>query len=318
VYASFFFSVRGPQAHSFYVTCPVALVYAAHCWRVLASPTAAGWRWRVRLPPVWFERIAAIVLASGVVMHAGLAIDRAPRRSLYLDRPLVQAAINSRNDRFLGDRRDSLQETQDHRARPVDPVEDAAAYDRADARNDLVLVGADWVPAVFGRLSRFRVSVRNASATAAYLDIRYTTRYRDASGTEVATRQGVIKEILQPGATRSWSDLTDGLVPAGAASATLSLDGAEKCIPARGATPKPDNAAFPDTGCQALSTPNTGLSSLHWLLERTSRPRDGKGHGAEQARGRPAAIARGYGAVMVGQRVVDQNVDPIGARLRQF
>jgi hypothetical protein len=82
-------------------------------------------------------------------------------------------------------------------------------------------------------VSRFTVAVRNASATAAYLDIRYSTRYRDTAGAEVATRQGVIKEILQPGATRTWGDLTDGMVPPGAASATLSLDGAEKCIPAR-------------------------------------------------------------------------------------
>jgi hypothetical protein len=231
VYASFFLSVRGPQAHSFYVTCPVALVYAAHCWQMYASPTAVGGR-RRRLPSALVvERIAAIALVSGVVMHAGLAIDRAPRRSLYLDRPLVQAAISSRNDRFLGERRDSLFQTQDRRARPIDPVPDAAAYDRASAGDDLALATAAWAPVVFGRVSRFTVAIRNASAAAAYLDIRYTTRYRDASGTELATRQGVIKEILEPGATRRWEDLTDGMVPTGAAGATLSLDGAEKCIP---------------------------------------------------------------------------------------
>lgn len=166
-------------------------------------------------------------------MHAGLAIDRALRQSLYLDRPLVQAAISNRNDRFLGERRDSLLETQDRRARPNDPVADAAAYDRASANDDLMLDSAAWAPVVSGRVSRFTVAVRNAGATAAYLDLRYTTRYRDASGTEVATRQGVIKEILQPGATRTWGDLTDGMVPTGAVSATLSLDGAEKCIPSQ-------------------------------------------------------------------------------------
>jgi hypothetical protein len=233
VCASFFFSVRGPQAHSFYVTCPVALVYAAHCWQIFASPTAAGGRWRLRMSAVWVNRVAAIALVSGVVMHAGLAIDRAPRRSLYLDRPLVQAAIITPNDRFLGDRRDSLREIQDHRARPVDRVGDTAAYDRASGRDDLVLVDGNWAPAVFGRVSLFRVTIRNASATAAYLDIRYTTRYRNASGTEVATRQGVIKEILQPGSTRRWEDLADGMVPAGAVSASLVLAGAERCIPAR-------------------------------------------------------------------------------------
>jgi hypothetical protein len=231
VYAGYFFSVRGPQAHSFYVTCPVALVYAAHCWQMFASSAAVGGRWRLLPSAVWVERIAAIVLVSGVVMHAGLAIDRAPRRSLYLDRPLVQAAISAPNDRFLGERRDSLIETRDRRARPIDPVADAAAYDRASAGDDLLLVSADWEPAVFGRVSRFAVAVRNASAAAAYLDIRYTTRYRDGAGSEVVTRQGVIKEILEPGAARRWEDLTDGMVPPGAATATLSLDGAERCIP---------------------------------------------------------------------------------------
>ena len=232
VSASFFFSVRGPQSHSFYVTCPVALVYAAHCWQMLASSTHASGRWRLRVPSVWVKRIAAAALASGVVMHAGLAINRAPRRSLYLDRALVQAAISRHNDRFLGDRRDSLLETRDRRARPIDPVADAAAYDRASANDDLILVSADWAPAVMGRVSRFKVEIRNVGATAAYLDLRYATRYRDASGAEVARRQGLIKEILQPGATRIWDDLTDRMVPAGAVSATLVLNGAEKCIPA--------------------------------------------------------------------------------------
>jgi hypothetical protein len=241
VYGSFFFSVRGPQAHSFYVTCPVAFVYAAHCWQMLASPAATGVRWRLRLPPVWVERTAAVVLVSGVVMHAGLAIDRAPRQSLYLDRPLVQAAISSRNDRFLGERRDSLIETRDRHARPIDPVADAATYDRASAGADLVLVSADWELVVFGRVSRFTVAVRNASATAAYLDIRYAIRYRDASGAEVAARHGVVKEILQPGSARRWADLTDGMVPTGAVSATLSIESAEKCIPAGAARRRPPN-----------------------------------------------------------------------------
>jgi hypothetical protein len=232
IYASYFFSVRGPQAHSFYVACPVALVYAVHCWQMLASSPEPGGRWRLRVSAVVVERIVGAALVSGVVMHAGLAIDHAPRRSLYLDRPLVQAAVSTPNDRFLGERRDSLIEVQDHRARTIDPVEDPDAYDRALGADDLVLTGVEWAPAVFRQVSRFSVSVRNASATAAYLDLRYTTRYRDASGAEVAARQGLIKEILQPGETRRWEDLTDGKAPAGAVSATLALDGAEKCIPA--------------------------------------------------------------------------------------
>jgi hypothetical protein len=47
-------------------------------------------------------------------------------------------------------------------------------------------------------------------------------------------REGIIKEILQPGRSRTWDDLTDGLAPAGAASATVRIVEAEKAIPARG------------------------------------------------------------------------------------
>jgi hypothetical protein len=227
-FASFFFSVRGPLAHTFYVLSPLAFLYAAHCWQALAAARSA----KMETRPAWLERAAAVGLVSGVVLHAGLAIDRAPRRSLYLDRPLVQAAISAPNDRFLGDRRDTLLERQDHRARPIDPVADAEAYERASAGDDLVLVSAEWAPVVFGRVSRFTVAVRNASATAAYLDLRYTTRYRDAAGAEVSVRHGIVKEILQPGETRTWGDIADGMVPTGAVGATLSLDGAEKCIPA--------------------------------------------------------------------------------------
>ena len=105
-YASFFFSVRGPLAHAFYVLFPVAAVYAAYVWRAFAVSSHGahgGNRWYTS----WGPRIAAASLVSGLVMHAALAIDRAPRHSLYLDRPLVDAAITTPNDRFLGDRRDS-------------------------------------------------------------------------------------------------------------------------------------------------------------------------------------------------------------------
>lgn len=223
VYVSFFFSVRGPLAHSFYVVFPVAATYAGYCWRRLMSrPGADTYQW---------TRIAATVLISGVVMHAAIAIDKAPRLSLYVNRALVAAAIETPNDRFLGDRRDSLQETQDRRPRAIDPVPDVEAYLRAAPAEDLRIADARWAPAVRGNVSRFVVTIRNRSTLAAYLDLRYETEYLGVGNDVVATRHGVIKQILQPGETRTWPDLVDGLVPAGAAGATIALVGAEKCIP---------------------------------------------------------------------------------------
>jgi hypothetical protein len=218
IYASFFFSVRGPLAHAFYVVFPIAALYAFY-----------GWRW-VAGPRLW--RMAALVLFSGVALHVAIVVWQLPRRSLYRDRALVQAAIDAKNDRLLGDRRDSVVERIDHRARPSDGV-DADAYATAGALDDLELVRADWDPILGGRVSRFAVTIEHRGRHAAYVDIRFTTTYRDEAGEVVAGREGVIKEILEPGDRRTWPDLTDGMVPEGAVSATLTLTSAEKVIPDR-------------------------------------------------------------------------------------
>jgi len=223
IYISFFFSIRGPLAHAFYVVLPIAIVYACCCWRAYATPRLV--------------RVAAAALVAGAVMHAGLVIDRLPRRSLYVNRPLVQAAIATPNDRFLGERRDSLVAPHDSRPRAIDPVPDIDAYMRADALSDLEVTRTDWSPVLGGRVSRLIVSVRNRSAAAAWIDLRYVAEYRDAQGQLVAEREGIIKEILQPATGRTWDDLTDGLAPDRAATATVRIVGAEKVIPVRVSAP---------------------------------------------------------------------------------
>ena len=216
IYASFFFSVRGPLAHAFYVVFPVAALYAFYAWRWVAGPR------------LW--RVAAVVLVSGVAVYVGVIAWYGPRRSLYRDRALVQAAIDIPNDRLLGDRRESVVEPIDHTPRPLDRVE-PEAYLRANALDDLVLVGADWSPAVLGRVSRFVVTIENRGRASAYVDMRLRTTYADRGGAVLAERRGVIKDVLEPGRRTVWPDLTDGLVPAGASSAHLVLESAEQVIP---------------------------------------------------------------------------------------
>lgn len=226
VAVAFLFSARQPLAHAFYVMFPVSFVYAAFWWARSATR-----RWNV---------VAAAVLVAGVLMHAGLAIDRRPRLSLYVDRPLVQAAISARNDRFLGDRRGSRLAPQDLAPRPQDPVTDPVAWLRADPAADLDVLDVEWTPLRLGNVSRFAVSIRNASVTAAYLDLRYEVRYLDAGKNPIAVREGVIKEILQPGQARTWRDLTDGSTPDGAVTAGIAIVTAEKAIPATtGVRPSP-------------------------------------------------------------------------------
>jgi hypothetical protein len=223
VYASFFLSIRGPQAHSFYVMFPVAVLCAASCWQVRAEARGG------RLPGL--ERIAATVLAASVVMHAGIAIHRWPRLSLYVNRPLAAAAIENRNDRYLGDRRVTIAQVGDGEPRPIDAIADPIAFASADPLRELEVVRTDWIP-FLDRFSSFTIAIRNRSAAAAWVDIRYGTSYLGSHGQLLTVRNGVIKHILQPGETRTFDRIADGAVPPGATSAAVTIVGAEKVIPA--------------------------------------------------------------------------------------
>ena len=92
LYVSFLFSIKPPYSHTLYVTFPVAMLYSLYCWNMyLKRP---GWR-----------KFAAVFLVSGLIFNLGLAVNNLHRQSLYLDRGKVQAAIDARDYRILGERR---------------------------------------------------------------------------------------------------------------------------------------------------------------------------------------------------------------------
>jgi hypothetical protein len=219
---SYYFSVRGPQAHSFYVVFPVSALFAFTCWDVRAR--VEGGR-LLRL-----ERVAMVALVANMVLHAGLAIDRLHRQSLYVDRGLVVAAIADRNDRYLGDRRDTAHGQSGREPRPADRVTDIEAYRSATATGDLQITAARWTPRV-NRISSFELTILNHGRAAAWLDIRLMATYADPAGATLETREVVIKQILQPGESRAWTGIADGLIPQGASAATIVIIGAEKVIP---------------------------------------------------------------------------------------
>ena len=226
IYGSYFFSVRGAQAHSFYVVFPVALLFAFACWDVRAR--AAGGRLR-RL-----EKVAAAVLASSVVLHLGMLIDRWPRQSLYVDRALVAAAIDQRMDRWLGERRGAPLVPPD---RPPGLGSEAGrafdeAFKKASAIDDLQVIAAHWTPAM-DRFSGFTLSMAHTGRAAAWLDIRFATTYTDSAGTPLESRELVVKQILEPGEWRTWTDVADGFIPPGTAEGKIAIVGAEKVIPRR-------------------------------------------------------------------------------------
>jgi hypothetical protein len=222
VYFDYFWSVREPQAHAFYVVFPVAVLYAATCWQVWARDKGPRWtRW---------ERVAAVVLLCGVLVHAGLALDRWSHDSLYANRAVPAAAIDQRNDRLLGDRRGRMMEREEYRPRPQDGVADPDAFLAARPENDLQLATTTWRRGPWG-VSVFDVTLTNRSAITAWLDVRFETTYFDSEGNVLRTRHGALKHILEPGDTRAWTDMADDFVPAGTSTATFAITGAERVIP---------------------------------------------------------------------------------------
>ena len=223
IYLSFFFSVRGPLAHSYYVTLPVAMLYSFYCWDTLVARAGARRGWRP---------VVAATLALGVLFHFGQSAGRAGGRSLYVNRPLVQLAVSTPDDRLLGNRRTDAGPPW----RADVPPEARQARDRflaAQPQSDLEIVEAAWSKAVFGRVSSFRLSLRNRGDLAAYLDLQLATSYVDGSGAIVRAGTVVLKQILQPGERRTWDQVVDGLAAPGEVDGRLRVLTAEKCVPAR-------------------------------------------------------------------------------------
>jgi hypothetical protein len=220
IYGTFFWSVRGPLAHAYLIVFPVAAFYGVACWRALV----------VGRPRARFcTRLAAATLAAGVLMHLALVQDRFTEQSLYRNRALVQAAIDQRNDRFLGDRRSSREDVTDPRPRPSDGV-DPDAYMAADPVADLDVFVQHWTPLLGARVSQFALRVQNRGVPA-YTEIRYAATYTGVDGTVLAVRENTIRDILQPGVHDV--EATDGLVPDGATAASIRILSAQKCVPMR-------------------------------------------------------------------------------------
>jgi hypothetical protein len=228
VYAAYFLSVKEPLAHAFYVTWPIAMLFAFHCAALLEVPR----RW---------PRATAAFLACGIVFHAGFALAEAPVRSLYRDRALVNLALQSRQYRLLGERREALGQPDPW----LDPPPLSDAFRGGFAREDVKVVRSAWSRAARGRVSVFSVTIENTSPAIAYGDIEYTTRYLDAGGAPIKYGSGVIKDILQPQQTRTWETVVDGMADPNAASADLVVVGGGKYMPIAAARIAPRQAVAP-------------------------------------------------------------------------
>ncbi|MFL6230605.1 MAG: hypothetical protein ACJ741_17680, partial [Pyrinomonadaceae bacterium] len=94
LYLLFLFAAgKPPAAHTYYVMLPVAMLYAFYCW----SPYLRRRGWQI---------FAFVLLVCGIIFHAGLALHRRTHDSMYTNRAIVRRAIDERDYRILGERRE--------------------------------------------------------------------------------------------------------------------------------------------------------------------------------------------------------------------
>jgi hypothetical protein len=93
IYLSFLFAIKTPAAHTYYITLPLAMLFAFYCF--------APWAGRR-----WFVPLAAGLFACNLIFHFGLALNHFQTKSLYQDRAVFEQALQEKNYHLLGERRD--------------------------------------------------------------------------------------------------------------------------------------------------------------------------------------------------------------------
>ena len=207
VYASYWLVMEPPQAHAFYVLAPVALLFTAFWWTFVDSPRA--------------RRIAAGVLILNVAVHAGLAWTQGPELSLYKNREVVATALRLRQPEMFAHRRDFAIDggptTLSDPSRVYDPTRDfqvLEAAHRIGPRQSL-----HWT-----------ITVHNNNPAVAFRDPLYIASYLDDRGALVEERHERIKDIFEPGVTRTI-ELNDGWAGPPFATVTLKIAAAEALLP---------------------------------------------------------------------------------------
>lgn len=89
---SFFFSVKGPSSHTFYLLFPLAMIYSFYCWQPLFEKR-------------WFRIMMAVLLLSGLLTHTAIMMNNYRTKSLYLNRQKPLNAIVKKDAGILGERR---------------------------------------------------------------------------------------------------------------------------------------------------------------------------------------------------------------------
>jgi hypothetical protein len=208
VYASYWVVMEPPQAHAFYVLAPIAFLSAAFWWTFVDSPRA--------------RQIAAGVLVVSVAFHAGLAWAQAPEVGLYKNRQVVATAVLLKEPEMFAHRRDFA-----IGGGPIALSDPSRPY---DPPRDFQIVASAYRPGPQGSL-HWTITVHNRSAVVAYRDPLYVSTYLDDRDVIVEQRHERLKDIFQPGETRTI-ELNDGFAGPAFTKARLEIVTAEALLPA--------------------------------------------------------------------------------------
>ena len=167
------------------------------------------------------ESLADSSTRTVVAFHAGLAWTQAPELSLYKNREVVATAVRLKEPEMFAHRRDFAigggPAVLSDPSRPYDATRDfqvlEAAY-RMGPRRSL-----HWT-----------ITVHNRSALVAFRDPLYVATYVDERGDTVDERHDRLKDIFQPGATRTI-ELNDGFAGPPFSTARLQIVAAEALLP---------------------------------------------------------------------------------------
>lgn len=98
IYLMFFFSIKGPSAHTFYLLLPVVFIYSFYCFEKYLKKK------------IW-KRLAYFTLFSSLIFHLAIAIDGKNKRSIFSKREgvtgikKVSEALMKKDYKIMGERR---------------------------------------------------------------------------------------------------------------------------------------------------------------------------------------------------------------------
>ncbi|NQY67019.1 MAG: hypothetical protein HRT72_04765 [Flavobacteriales bacterium] len=93
LYFSFFFSIKGPSSHTFYILAPLPIFYSFYAYEYLLDKS------KYTLPLLKF------ILLCGILFHIGLGLYNFQNTSLYTDRVKIVNALENMDYTILGTRR---------------------------------------------------------------------------------------------------------------------------------------------------------------------------------------------------------------------